>query len=426
MGVMDLRLTLAPADLNRFRSHPVLRGFKQGRPRNQSDRGEVLAGESAHPYRLIRSIYDLAGTAWSAEMIVSHGTLDQTPFCFIDFRLIDGPGASLCALLQALADAIPFSVSLIELADLVPGHHPASVKSKPPPLTPGMNAAEAFSQIAVSAYAHLLVNHDCLIRRDAAESIHQMRVALRRLRSAMTMFKEMLTDPASETLRTELRWLQQILGAARDWDVLLADTVAPLEQLLGNLAGYERLCALIAERRQQARARALAELARPRLAKLMLLLAFWTDRAGIDHPSAHRPVSDLARAILDKRHRKVRREMTRFSDLSVEGRHQCRIDIKKLRYAVDFFAGLYPVRRGQRLLPLLASLQDRLGTLNDVAIAHDKLEVLVMEDGSAELAWAAGQLIGWHSGRAGRLLGQIHDDWLAVERVPPFWRDPDS
>ena len=426
MAPMELRLALAPADLNRFRSHPVLRSFKQGRVRTLSDRGEVTPGEKPHPYQQTRSHYELAGAGWSAALVISHGTLDEIPFCFADVSLKEGAGAPLCALLQGLADSVPFSVSRIGLADLVPGKRPSSVKSKPPPLLPGMSAAEALSQIASSAYAHLLANHECLLRRGAAESIHQMRVALRRLRSAMTMFKDLLTDPASDALREELRWLQQILGAARDWDVLLADTVAPLEGLLGNLAGYERLCALIAERRQQARTRALSELAKPRLAKLMLQLAFWTESAGADHPLAQRPVTELARVILDKRHRRVRREMARFSELSVEGRHQCRIDIKKLRYAVDFFGGLYPARRGQRLLPLLAGLQDRLGTLNDVAIARDKLEALVMEDGSAELAWAAGQLIGWHSGRAERLLSQIQDDWLAVERLPLFWRDPEA
>lgn len=408
MVLMELRLALAPADLNRFRSHPVLRTFKQGRARNRAAEG------------VLRSHYDLAGSGWAAELVISQGVLDETPFCFADFSLKQGPGAPLCALLQGLADSVRFSVVGTQSA---PERKAASVKSRPPPLVPGMSAAEAFSRIAVSAHAHLLANHECLLRHGAAESIHQMRVALRRLRSAMTMFREMLTDPVSEALREELRWLQQILGAARDWDVLLADTVAPLQGLLGDLAGYERLCGLIAERRQQARAQALAELAQPRLAKLMLRLAFWTDGAGADHPLAQRPVEELARLILDKRHRRVRREMARFPDLSVEGRHQCRIDIKKLRHAVDFFAGLYPARRGQRLLPLLAALQDRLGTLNDVAIARDKLEALVMEDGSPELAWAAGQLIGWHSGRAERLLGQIQDDWRAVERLPLFWRD---
>jgi CHAD domain-containing protein len=420
---MELRLSLAPADLNRFRSQPVLRTFTQGRPRNGVEHGLIGDGEEAVPYRVNRSVYGLAGGSWIAGMTIRHGDVGAEPFCFVDIRQQEGPGAPLCALLQAMAEAVPFTVSRLDLPLLLPGRLPAAIKNRPPPLHADMTAAQAFSQIADGALAHLAANHDCLIRRDAAEAIHQMRVALRRLRSAMSMFKDMLDDPAAETLRGELRWLQQTLGAARDWDVLLADTVAPLRETFGGLAGYERLCTLIAARRQQARGFALIELATPRLTKVMLQLAFWTERAGTHHPLGARPVAELARAILEKRYRRVRREMERFGDLSVEGRHQCRIDIKKLRYAVDFFAGLYPARRGQRLLPLLASLQDRLGALNDVAVARDKLEALVLKDGSADLAWAAGQLIGWHAGRSGRLLDQIRQDWMAVEKLPAFWRD---
>lgn len=420
---MELRLSLAPADLNRFRRQPVLRSYLQGRPRNATERGLVGDGGDTLPYRLNRSTYALAGGSWSAQLVVSHGEVGTRPFCFVDIRLLEGPGAPLCALVQAIADSVPFAVSRLDLPLLAPGRLPASVKGKPPPLDPGMSATEAFGQIAASAFAHLAANHDCLIGRDSAESIHQMRVALRRLRSAMSMFKEMLDGPDTEIVRAELRWLQQCLGAARDWDVLLADTVAPMHETLGGLAGYERLCTLIAERRQQARAAALADLATPRLPRLMVRLACWIGTAGKNSPLAARPVEELARAILDKRHRRVRREMTRFLELSVEGRHQCRIDIKKLRYAVDFFSGLYPAKRGQRLLPLLAALQDRLGALNDVAVARDKLEALVLQDGSAELAWAAGQLIGWHAGHSGRLLEQVQQDWTAVERTPAFWRD---
>jgi CHAD domain-containing protein len=340
-----------------------------------------------------------------------------------DIHPLEGPSAPLRALLQGLADAVPFRVTRLDLPQLVPGALPGAIKARPPALAPEMNAAEAFSTIAAAAFAHLAANHDCLILRDTAESIHQMRVALRRLRSAMSMFRDLLDGPETEALRGELRWLQQVLGGARDWDVLLADTVAPLHDTLGGLAGYERLCALIADRRQRARLAALAELAAPRLPRLMLQLAFWIEGAGMRHPQAGRPVAELASAILDRRHRRVRREMARFGELSIEERHQCRIDIKKLRYAVDFFATLYPAKRGQRLLPLLASLQDRLGALNDLSVARDKLEALVLQDGSAELGWAAGQLVGWHAGHSGRLLDQVRQDWAAVERLPAFWRE---
>ena len=412
---MELRVAIDPASLRRFRSHPVLKSLTLGNPRNRVETG-TLADD--RPFRLVRSAYLLGGRAWQAEMVIVHGS----DICYADFRLTEGPAEPLLTLLQAMSETASFAL-VPQNRNPLAGPPPPFLKSPAATLHRGMSAAEAFSAIAAASAAHLTANHECLRHAEAPEAVHQMRVALRRLRSAMSMFKEMLAGPETEALRGELRWLQQTLGAARDWDVLLADTVAPLREPLGELPGYERLCGLIAERRQEARQLAMAELATPRLPKLMLRLAFWIARAGQDSPQAGQPVPELARAVLDKRYRRVRKDMTRFNELSIEGRHQCRIDIKKLRYAADFFSGLYPAKRGQRLMPLLASLQDRLGALNDVAVARDKLEALVLRDGSAELAWAAGQLIGWHAGRSGRLLEQVLTDWAAVEKIPAFWRE---
>ncbi len=417
---MELRVAIDPASLKRFRSHPVLKSLILGNPRNRVETGTLADGRS---FRLVRSAYFLGSGAWQAEMVIVHGGAENGPeICHADFRLIEGPAGPLCTLLQAMSETAPFALAPPGRNPLA-GAPPPFLKSPAATLHREMSGREAFATIAAASTAHLIANHECLRHAGAPEAIHQMRVALRRLRSAMSMFKEMLEGPDTEALRGELRWLQQTLGAARDWDVLLADTVAPLRETLGSLAGYERLCALIDERRQEARSKALEELATPRLPKLMLRLSFWIDGAGHGNAHAGRQVPELARAILEKRYRRVRKEMGRFTELSVEGRHQCRIDIKKLRYAADFFSGLYPAKRGQRLLPLLASLQDRLGALNDVAVARDKLEALVLRDGSAELAWAAGQLIGWHAGRSGRLLEQVLTDWAAVEKIPAFWRD---
>jgi len=412
---MELRVAIDPASLRRFRSHPVLKSLTLARPRNRVETG--LTGDG-RPFRLVRSAYHLGAGAWQAEMTITHGA----DLCHADFRLAGGPAEPLCTLLQAMSETAAFAL-VPPGRDPLAGAPPPFLKSPAATLHREMSGREAFAAIATASTAHLLANHECLRHAGAPEAIHQMRVALRRLRSAMSMFKPLLEGPETEALRAELRWLQQTLGAARDWDVLMADTVAPLGDMLGGLSGYERLCALIAERRQEARGLAMAELATSRLPKLMLRLSFWIDQAGQGSPHAGQPVPDLARAVLDRRHRKVRKDMSRFGELSVEGRHQCRIDIKKLRYAVDFFSGLYPAKRGQRLLPLLAALQDRLGALNDIAVARDKLEALVLRDGSAELAWAAGQLIGWHAGRSGRLLDQVLTDWAAVEKIPTFWRE---
>jgi len=150
---MELRLSLAPADLNRFRRQSVLRAYLQGRPRNRVERGLIGDGEDARPYRLNRSTYPLAGGTWTAELIVSHGELGETPFCFADIRLLTGPGDPLCALFEAMAQAVPFAVSRLDLPLLLPGRLPVSIKGKPPPLDAGMSAAEAFGQIAASAFA---------------------------------------------------------------------------------------------------------------------------------------------------------------------------------------------------------------------------------------------------------------------------------
>lgn len=393
---MELRIALNPADLDRFRNNPVLKAFELGRPRNR--------------------VYALGSGVWRAEMRLNHGEENGTPFCSAIFTLLDGPSAPLCALLQALAGSVNFAVGEETSAATSP------VKAKPPLLQEEMEAGDAFAVVAASAIAHLSANQSYLLQTGEAEAIHQMRVAVRRLRSAMTMFKLLLNASDNDALRPELRWLQQTLGAARDWDVLLADTVAPLKDLFGESAGFEKLCLAIAGRQQEVRAHALAELGGPRLTRLMLQLAFWAEDAGKGTELSRQPVGDLARAILQQRYHKVKKRIKHLAELPAAERHECRIAVKKLRYAVDFFSGLYPAKKSQRLLPLLSNLQDRLGALNDLATARIKMEELVLTEDAADMAWAAGQVMGWHNSRSSALLEKAQQDWEAAERLPAFWR----
>jgi len=404
---MDLSIALNTADLDRFRSHSILKDFKRGRPRNRLERDTGLNC----------SVYDLGGHAWTAEMTIRRRKQEDLAVCTVRFHLLEGPSAPLCALLQALAEAVPFRVE----GEVFQATKP--VKAKPPPLQRELEAGEACRLIVAGSISHLSANSDYLSRSDDPEAVHQMRVAVRRLRAAMTMFRPLLGDPVSDSLRGELRWLQQTLGAARDWDVLLADTVAPLKEMFGEVPGYHKLCSAIDQRRKEARDGALKQLNTPRLTRLMLQLAFWAEDAGSGQELSERPVTDLARAILHKRHSKIRKTMKHLCELSPEERHTCRIEIKKLRYAVDFFSSLFPAKRTQRLLPLLASMQDKLGALNDLNTAKDKLGNLVLEQKDADMAWAAGQMLGYHTGRAPKLLSQVLDDWSAVEKLPPLWKE---
>src|SRR5579859_7618372 len=101
--LMEFRIALASDDLDRFRGHSTLKAFKLGRPRNSIERSESQ--------RLLYSTYELGGGAWNAEMEICHGEREGASVCLATFRLIDGPSAPLCALLQAMAETVPFSVN---------------------------------------------------------------------------------------------------------------------------------------------------------------------------------------------------------------------------------------------------------------------------------------------------------------------------
>jgi CHAD domain-containing protein len=384
-------------------------------------------------YRLTRSFCLIGGNHWQAEMHIERGDLWPTPdlegpataFCQISFHLLQGHGAPLAALLRALAETLPLRLTSGQAWDaahdaLRPGARKA-VKAKPPPLPPDCANRQALRLIGRAGLAHLLANQACLLDNGDPEAVHQARVALRRLRSALSLFKPLLNDPESEAVRGELRWMQHCLGAARDNDVLLADIILPLERLYHGEPGYAALIGEIGRRRQEARSAMREQLKTPRFTQCLLRLACWIEEVGHDHPLRDTPLRNLALATLTRRYRQVRKRMMHFHALDETARHACRIEVKKLRYALDFFSGVLADGRSQKFSAQLAALQDRLGRLNDIATARHSLQQIVLSSGQAELGWAAGQIAGWHQHRVADLLDQAWEGWHAMEKLPPFW-----
>ena len=115
-----------------------------------------------------------------------------------------------------------------------------------------------------------------------------------------------------------------------------------------------------------------------------------------------------------------------FADLSVERRHGLRIELKKLRYAVDFFAGLFPSKAVRPYRRALARLQDHLGHLNDVAVAERMLGGLIERHAAsptdaAGLGLAAGLVLGWHTRAVADAEPATCKDWADFTAVRPFW-----
>lgn len=355
------------------------------------------------------------------------------PICEVELELKSGQPTALYDLALALAadfDLYPDPVSKAERGyALFQNLHFQPVKAAPVGLKPEMHVADAFVVVMQSGLGQFTANLAGLIHETDPEYLHQARVAVRRLRSALTVFAPALPDPALAPLREELRWLMGVLGPARDWDVFATEILPPL---MAAMPGRP-LASLARDgeaRRRVARAALTAAVASRRLTRLLLeagrvlLLRPWeqaADQIGSAWQSA--PATALAESVLDRRQRQLLRRGRHFARLEPAARHRLRIVAKKQRYAAEFFAELYAPKAARAYIKNLAALQDGLGALNDIAVTGRLLDDL--RGGRApNRAWACGLVQGWVESHAQARVAELESAWRRMKKVRPFWRKP--
>jgi triphosphatase len=273
----------------------------------------------------------------------------------------------------------------------------AAKKAAPLPPDAGDSVATAFSKIARGCIRHLLDNQNCVVKRGSGPGIHQMRVAIRRLRATLSLFDKLLSPEIQAELKPELRWLAGELAPARDWDVFSKETLARCRMRTGDGKPARVIRKAAAAIRAAARQRAIAAINSPRYAALVLSLGIWLEaerwRAGMDERQtelATRPIGKYARPLLARRARKLRKAGKRIEYLSVEQRHALRKRLKTLRYGAVCVAALFPGRRVKRAVAALSRVQDLLGAINDLAVARTLLARLTTgSDGSLAEALAS-------------------------------------
>ncbi len=269
------------------------------------------------------------------------------------------------------------------------------------------------------------------------EALHQIRVALRRLRSAFTLFRPLFSaDPAAATLRDEIKRVTEPFGRARNLDVFLDETLAPEIERRPEEAGLHDLRALIGAERERATAAVLAILDSAAWRGLIFDLVAWIEAGPWRRTEGarSRPAEDFAAEVLERLRRRIKRRGRHLDRLEPEERHRVRIDAKKLRYGAEFFAGLYAEgksrKRHKAFVAALAALQDHLGALNDIATAHDIGAGLIPPDrrtadgfpDPAAALFSAGLVAADVEARTLTLLkaaAQAHETLLDVR---PFWR----
>lgn len=276
---------------------------------------------------------------------------------------------------------------------------------KPPRLRldPSTSLDEAFSEILRSCLQHLLQSLPAAEDGRDPEGMHQLRVALRRLRSALDLMRSVVPLNKLELIRAEAKWLAANLSGARDWDVFRQETLRTVADGCPSVTGFDALGALADERRAHCYHEARLALADRRCQYFVIGLGAWIEARGWRSEVAPEglaqlaePAINFARNILSKQHAKVLKRGRRFKSLPTEERHRVRLAAKKLRYVADFLLPLCGQRKSSRRFSRrLADLQQELGVYNDMATTKSLLADV--DAGSPGSDTAAAAIAGWQA-----------------------------
>jgi len=320
--------------------------------------------------RFLRSSWQIDHHNTRIEVVLDEGAVTagrkRTALTELELELKRGKAASLFDLAEAIGRAVPLRLGTMSKSErgyaLREGRLGRPAKADPVTLATAAGEGEAFRAVAFACLRHFRFNEIALLAGPDPEALHQARVALRRLRSALSLFRGTGRGSDYQHLREELRWFAGQFGDARNFDVLLAGTAIPDDEALRQKLAAER---------DKAYRRVLKALASARARALMLRLALWLELGGWRFkPRAARPVGELAERQLDRQWRKVRRRGAALGTLDADAEHELRIDVKKLRYAAEFLASLYPDGRRGRFIAALKELQEQLGVANDARLAE--------------------------------------------------------
>ncbi len=360
-------------------------------------------------------------------------------FCEVEIELETGDPLRLFELALALVDAFPLVVEARSKAArghaLVTGAAARPATAEDVELPEGGDAAAALAAIVRNCLRQIGANADGLLVDDDPEWIHQMRVGVRRLRSCLALARRLVPPAALGHVEDDLRWIAAALGPARDLDVFVHETLPAMRQAsrraaegAAAVADFEPALAAMAEhacaRRDAARRDAREAVASKRMSRLLLaggaLAAtpgLGTSAGSAEAAALGQPAAAFAATILGRRHRRFARRVAGLAGMPPAERHRTRILAKRLRYATEFFAPLFPGRRTRAYRKALADLQAVLGALNDATVAA----ALAAELGDPASPGAA-LFAGWAAARGDGTARSLERACRAFAGANPFWK----
>jgi CHAD domain-containing protein len=278
-------------------------------------------------------------------------------------------------------------------------------------LAPTTSPELALRRIVASCQADLRKHRAMVLRSRRPVGVHQTRVALRRMRAAFGLFRAAVDGPLIRSLNAEARWLAAECGPARDLHVFLTETVEGVPPEIRRVAN--RLESSYLQRARAALGSARFDAFDRQLDRFMDLAPAPADEDRLDA---------FARKALGARHAKVLKRGRGFAKLDIEGLHELRIALKKLRYAAEFLRPAFASAAVKPYIEATVRLQGALGALNDRAVARHVLADLATaarptEDVKKPLKHLARQSEGGDKRRR-RALDKA---WQSFRKAETFW-----
>jgi CHAD domain-containing protein len=382
-----------PTKSGRYEVHESLARARRTVPKSLRDllvartRDELL-----HPVAVVRTrrhvllLLDEDGSTLaelSDDRVSAGGVETSEPVVWREWELelVHGDRALLAAAAPLIEDAggLPTTANKLALAlgDRMPDPT-APVTAEPTPEGPASLVLQARLHDLVASVRRC----DPLVRRDVPDAVHTMRVAVRRLRSALATYRPLFVRAETEPVRAELKWLAAALGEPRDAEVMrarLETMLAGESAVVVRGAGHRRMDRELRMQYALARERLLAVLGSDRY--LVLL-----DR--LDELAARPPLSERAAEPVDAVLRaRVRRDYQRLVDRvalaeeaddpgeRAERLHEARKAVKRVRYAADPLIGVYG-KPAKRFVDAMKRVQSHLGDHHDASVTQQRLREL--------------------------------------------------
>jgi len=352
------------------------------------------------------------------------------PISEIELELKSGSAAQLYQAALSLQKDLPLLIQNKSKAALGYAlHQPKPLqfhKAGAVKLTPDMTAEQAGIFIIWHSLGQLQANEDMVLYGEDIEGVHQMRVALRRLRSCLNLYEPLIPKKTYTKYHRELKWMAGVLGVARDWDVFALSLQqmqeAAIQKSSIDFKGLNNLPKQVAEKQALAYIAVREALRSPRYSRMLLSLGKWLTQLRWRRKSAAEvlqrldaPVIEFASQVLESHYQGIKRE--NLAQLDSEQLHQLRISIKKLGYGSRFFAKLYPSQLVRPYSKNLSCLQDELGILNDAHVAAYLLNQIGLDKNAPVRHF----LTGWYAHQQATHYATLEKAWQTFIEQKIFW-----